>query len=222
MSWSGKFEGSSEKRAAKPNHKDGGTYCPQFKASDAKFELALHHITDWALLRGVWNRMVDDKHWATICAWLYSVGFDVSNIYYETGAAQTPALITRTLMLGGVIDESVADSDEIHQRITWSTWNLVEGPKESARTDDRGNFHDVFSTVKAGISDLERADLRLADNVYTIMSGLNLKQPVLPDRAQSLTRALLAVHRNAPIIKLRPEMWVNDGSGKVKCWRKNI
>jgi hypothetical protein len=209
-------------RAKKPNHRDGGEYSPQFKATDGiKFDLALHHITDWELLRGVWNRMVEDKHWGTICAWLYAVGFDVNNIYYETNKAQTPALIATTLMLGGVIDESVADVDEIHQRVTWSTWNLVEGPKESLRTDDRGNFHDVFSTVKAGVTELERGDLKLTDNVYTAMSALNLSAEVPKDRAMALSKALLGVNRTAKIIKYRPDMWIDQKTG-VKCWMKNV
>jgi hypothetical protein len=227
MSWAGLFQGSSKDRAKKPNPRNGGEYDLQFKATTevsgkkVDFDLALHHITDWDLLRGVWNRMVTDKHWGTICSWLYAVGFDVNNIYYETKKPQTPALIATTLMLGGVIDDSVADGDEIHQRITWSTWNLVEGPKESLRTDDRGNFHDVFSTVKAGITPEERANLKAADNVYTAMSGLNLKEAVPQERALALSKALLGVNRTAKIIKFSPDMWIKQNSS-AKSWMKNV
>lgn len=222
MPWSGLFTGTMEKRAAKPNPKNPGDYYAQFKSSDVQIPLALHHITDWEKLRGVWNRMVTDKHWATICAWLYAVGFDIHNIFYETKEAQTPALITRTLMAGSPIDDSVADADEIHQRITWSTWNLVEGPKEDTRTDDRGNFHDIFSTVKDGLTETERANLTLADNVYTVMSALDLSNEVPRERALALCKALLGVNRSARVIDYRPDMWTNDGSGRKKCWRKNV
>ncbi len=223
MSWNGTFEGSFKARASKPNHKDGGTYASQFKSSEefGGIKLALHHISDWELLRGVWNRMVSDAHWGTICCWLYSVGFDTSNIYYETRQAQTPKLIVETLMLGGAIDESVADADEIHQRITWSTWNLVEGPKEDTRLDDLGNFHDCFSDVRQGISAEERCNLKLADHVYTAMSGLNLSSTVPKERALALSKAFLGVNRNAPMIKYQPGMWEKSGDAK-KCWRKKL
>lgn len=222
MSWDGKFEGSFAKRASRPNpaSKINEAYCGQFKTSEAEIPLAFHHITDWALLRDVWNRMVTDGHFSTICLWLYAVGFDMKNIYYETDAPQSPALITRAIQRGEDVQE-VADPDEIHERVTWSTWNLVEGPKEDTRTDDRGNFHDIFSTVRKGLSDLEKADLRCTDNVYTIMKSLNLSAAVQADRARALSNALLAVNRNATVIKFNPEMWVKSGSAK-KCWRKNV
>jgi hypothetical protein len=218
MTWSGLFKGSMEKRAAQPNPKAKGanSYDLQFgAAADVKIPLAVHHVVDWALLRDVWNRMVEDKHYATICAWLYAVGFDVNNVFYETQKAQTPALIVQTMMRGADIGE-VADPDEIHQRVTWSTWNLVQGPKESTRTDDRGNFNDSFADV-AGVAEEERAYLRCTDTVDTVMRGFNLSAAVDGGRASQLTKALLAVNRSAKVIKYRPEMWV----GSAGKWRKN-
>ena len=158
MGWKGKFVGSMSDRADKPYHKSkvNRDYCQQFSPSGEKIPMAVHHITDWARLRDTWNRMVTDGHWGTISCWLYAVGFDVNNIYYETDAPQSPALIARTLQSGEEIDEKVADADEIHERVTWSTWNLVEGPKENTRTDDLGNFHDRFSNVR-GLESEERA-----------------------------------------------------------------
>lgn len=221
MSWDGKFTGSYNKRADRPNWRWKGEYYGQFKTSDAEIPLAFHHICDWALLRDTWNRLIDDRHFGTICIWLYTSGFDVNNIYYETDEAQTPALITRTIMEGEDV-QKVADPDEVHARITWSTWNLVEGPKEDTRADDLGNFHDRFSNVRKGISELERADLTAPDRIYTIMSGLNLKQAIPKKKALELSKALLSVNRGAKVIKFRPDMWINDKSGRKKCWRKDL
>jgi hypothetical protein len=220
MTWSGKFEGSMKDRAAQPNPRGrgAGPYDKQFGASaDVDIPLAVHHITDYAKLRDVWNRMVDDKHYATLCAWLYAVGFDVNNVFYETNLAQSPALIIGTMIRGGDIG-AIADVDEIHQRVTWSTWNLVQGPKESTRRDDLGNFHDTFANV-VGLSDTERADMVTADVVYTVMAQMNLSAAVPKAQADQLTRALLGVNRNAALIKYRPEMWV--GSKEAK-WAKNL
>jgi hypothetical protein len=220
MVWSGKFTGSMAKRADQPNPNGrvAGPYDKQFGASpNVAIPLAVHHITDYAKLRDVWNRMVDDKHYATLCAWLYAVGFDVNNVFYETNQAQSPALIIGTMIKGGDIG-AVADVDEIHQRVTWSTWNLVEGPKEDTRTDDWGNFHDTFANV-VGLTDIERADMVCADAVFTAMAAMNLKAPVAKPAAQQLTKVLLGVNRNAQVIKYRPAMW--SGS-KEAGWRKRL
>jgi len=218
MSWMGKFIGSKAKRAQQPSPtaRSPGAYELQFGSDPSvKIELAVHHIIDWARLRDTWNRMVDDGHYATLCAWLYAVGFDVNNIYYETEESQTPVKIVQSMMRQADVD-LVADGDEIHQRITWSTWNLVQGPKEDTRTDDQGNFHDTFAEV-AGLSDSERADMVCTDAVYTAMAAMTLTAPVPAARAQQLTKALLGVNRNAKVIKYRAAMW--DGS-KEAGWHK--
>jgi len=237
MSWDGLFDSKSNmsKRAKQPNHNNGGNYCGQFKSTNTRdpsipkeadiytIPTALHHVTDWALLRDVWNRMVLDKHWGTICCWLYAVGFDVNNVYKEQGEkdrVQSPAAIVGAIMRKEEV-QLVADVSEIHERITWSTWNLVEGPKEDIRSDDLGNFHDIFSNVN-GLTQTERARLQQTDVVYTIMSGLNLKKEVAKLKALELSKALLAVDRNATIIKLRSTMWTKAPTGAKKCWSKNV
>lgn len=220
MTWTtGLFTGTLKERADKPNWKDkrASDYDKQFQPTTGKEvpALAVHHVTDWATLRDTWNRMVTDKHWGTICCWLYAVGFDTNNVFYETQLDQSPAKIVNAMVRGADIGD-VADVNEIHARVTWSTWNLVEGPKESTRTDDRGNFHDIFSNVR-GLSDQERINMRAADNVYTAIAGMNLNEEVPKERALALSRAFLGVNRGASIIKFKPEMWVET----AKTWRKN-
>ncbi|MGD1927108.1 MAG: hypothetical protein ACFB03_23420 [Paracoccaceae bacterium] len=221
MPWDGTFTGNSSKRADRPNWRSSSDYNIQFKPSDSDVKLAFHHICDWALLRDTWNRLVDDKHYATICCWLYAVGFDVKNTYHETGEPQTPVAIATQIMKGEDVYD-VADADEVHTRITWSTWNLVEGPKEDTRSDDRGNFHDRFSNVRGGISESERADLTGPDRLYSIMSGLNLSQPIPLLKAIDLSKALMSVNRKAKVIKFREQMWTKASGGMKKCWRKNL
>jgi hypothetical protein len=235
MAWNGKFEGNLKDRADKPNHKGDirREYCSQFKTTQLRIEnkdvqMAYHHISDWAMLRDVWNRLIDDKHFGTICSWLYAVGFDTTNVFIDTrndipvkDGKQTPAAITMAIMKGEEV-EKVADVGEIHERVTWSTWNLVEGPEGAIRTDDRGNFHDIFSTVKKGITDKEKADLQAADRVYGALSALNTSGPIDKDRALALGKALLAVNRNAQVIKYREDMWVCNKSLGKKCWTKNL
>jgi hypothetical protein len=230
MAWDGKFTGSMKKRADKPNHRAQvkTEYYGQFKSSDATkndhtLKLAYHHITDWAKLRDVWNKLIDDRHFSTICIWLYAAGFDTRNYYYETEAPQTPFGITRAIMDGSDV-QKVADADEIHARITWSTWNLVEGPEGAIRTGDEGNFHDIFSNC-AGLNDDERADLQAADRVYTAMAALNLSGTIQKERASALSKALLGVNRNAQVIKFREDMWTHQNHGPTrctsKCWTKS-
>lgn len=230
MPWDGKFTGTMEDRADKPYYRTRikPEYYSQFEASSVRrgghaLDMAYHHITDWQMLRGVWNKLIDDKHFGTICCWLYAAGFDTDNNYYVTDQPQTPAGITRAIMNGEDVGK-VGDPDQIHERITWSPWNLVEGPLPNIRSDDEGNFHDVFSNTP-GISDGERADLKAADQVYVIMAALNLAAPIPKDRALALSKAFLGVNRKAQVIHYRPEMWdhhVNHGDTKCssKCWRK--
>ena len=225
MGWEGKFTGSYHKRAAKPKSTDlPASYYGQFEASNVRrnehsLDLAYHHITDWAKLRDVWNKLIDDKHFGTICCWLYASGFDTSNYYYETEAPQTPAGITQAIMKGEDVGE-IADPDEIHARITWSTWNLVEGPEGAIRTDDKGNFHDQFSNVRRGLSALEKTNLQAADRVYVAMDALNLKGTIDPGRAQALAKALLGVNRSSHVIKFKEEMWTHKEHGNTKCTKK--
>lgn len=239
MSWDGKMTGSYADRASKPNHRNvaRSEYYSQFlgtsllvgpEGKKTSMPMAYHHITDWAMLRLVWNKLVDDKQFAPICAWLYAVGFDVNyrfyrgrdeNIVYDTDRApQTPAGITMAIRDGRDV-EDVAEASEVHERITWSTWNLVEGPKENTRSDDLGNFHDKFSDVRTGLDDLERADLRAADRVYTAMANVSTAKTVTDEKARELCAALLGVNRRAQVIKYRPEMWVQDTG--TKKWRKD-
>lgn len=98
---------------------------------------------------------------------------DISNrntpggTYYVTDEAQTPAGITKAIMKGENVVE-VSDPDQILERITWSPWNLVEGPEGTIRTDDKGNFHDQFSTVRGGLTHAQRADLQAADRLQLV------------------------------------------------------
>jgi hypothetical protein len=234
MVWNGKFEDKMKDRAKKPNHKNDvrAEYYSQFKGSDVphpdnektgkkiSLPLAYHHITDWALLREIWNQLIDDKHFATICTWLYAVGFDIHNVTYLTGKAQTAAGITGAIMKGEDVAD-IAEIDEIHERITWSTWNLVEGPEGAIRTDDKGNFHDIFSDVKDGLSPDERGDLKKADAIYTIMSGLKGKKAIPKEQATALSSAFLALNRKAAVIKFRPVMWIHAHGKGGRDWTKN-
>lgn len=62
---------------------------------------------------------------------------------------------------------SAADSDTIMEKVAWQKWNIVEGPKESVRSDDPGsdNFDDFRQADPANV-----ARYMAVLNLYTAMA----------------------------------------------------
>jgi len=189
--------------------------------------MAWHHIIPFALLRAVWNRLVD-RHIAT------------QNPEARVAIRQYLQLADRTLPeLEALIDRmraentyqrrtchhqleplSVFEALQLATAAVWPAWNAVEGPRQ--RSDDPHDHY--FDRFTVGLKLEERARMRAIEELFGAFQLFIGAGPV-PD-ANSLRSLARAASQARPSlicdlpIRYRPEMWVQDGAG-LWCKRRN-
>jgi hypothetical protein len=146
------FIETKDKRGKCPFPHDTAIVPREFLKSD---EYTWHHGVPFNTLRDSWNSLIT-------LVWLLGDGKSDA-----VKAAKASAREVMELMLNGISGCTIAkaadqamkindeeDFDEIHAAISWPPWDLVDGPKESKRIDDPGEFFDKFA---AGLDDNEKA-----------------------------------------------------------------
>jgi hypothetical protein len=186
--------------------------------------MSWHHIIPFALLRGVWNRLVD-QHIATELAEA-RVAIRQYLLLSDRNQPNLDALIDR--MRAENADQkrashnkveplSVSEAHQLATAAVWPPWNAVEGPQR--RSDDPQDRY--FDRFTFGLTADEPARMRAIETLFgQLQIFVNAGQAPgaghLRGLAQSASLARPFVICDFPI-RYRPEMWVDDGAG---VWRK--
>ncbi|MFD1951486.1 hypothetical protein ACFSGX_11995 [Sphingomonas arantia] len=116
--------------------------------------------------------------------------------------------------------------DEVHSRLTWQGWNIVEGPGGEFRSDDPDDNYDGWSTIK-GVSANQRKRLQSVNSLYSVMSRLarntkktdgSFETPIISvSEARALEIVFLAEMslRGGRPISYTENMWEVVRAGKV-------
>jgi|GEM_PF-2837778 len=140
------------------------------------YPLTWHHNIPWQVLRDSWNIIFTfcSPQRLQSAFRLYSAGANNEDLLNKLMEIQRVMAPTATNISGATYEKWVArlsdgpeslllstlattkqltadDSDRLASVVAWSKWNIVEGPKESVRTDDPGSdaFDDFSTTVAA-------------------------------------------------------------------------
>lgn len=185
--------------------------------------MAWHHVIPFALLRDVWNRLVD-----------HHVGTAMPEA--RTAVRQYLTLVDPSLpCVDQLVDRIRAENEsqrraghhplrkldvaEAHQLATaavWPVWNTIEGPAH--RSDDPGN--DFIDRHTRGLQPEEAFRMRVVEQLYRefqvfVRSGPTPTAMTLRMFMGAMTTARPALAGAQPI-RFRNEMWIQD-NGR---WRK--
>ena len=105
------------------------------------------------------------------------------------------------------------DRDLIHERLTWSTWNIVEGPKN--RNDDPGETYDKFRDAM-GLDAAQLSQMIFVEALWTAMTAINCAAKAPDGLIDHLGKALTAIPSDNPVIKFNEKTWkkVSDVEGR--------
>ena len=186
--------------------------------------LVWHHIIPLSLLRGVWNRLVD-QHIATQLPEARTA-IRQYLLLCDRKLADLDTLVDRmraentTQRRPGHHDLRGLDVAEAHRLSTvavWPAWDIVEGPR--LRSDDpRDRYFDRFTS---GLTAEEAARMRAIEALFHAFEAFVGAGPApgpasLSALAMAASTARSALPSNSPI-RYRAEMWVDEGEG---VWRK--
>jgi hypothetical protein len=154
-------------------------------------DTTLHHIIPYAnVLAPFWNLLVSLMDPADMENESQNRNLDVIRkeaklcmlAYLETIGMTGPDKAVTTIITtrhshgkDADVDESVMEpfSRELHTKVTWSAWNIIEGPSTTIRRDDPGEFFDDFEPA---LQQLHLTNESLAvnrvRNLYAAMVGL--------------------------------------------------
>lgn len=186
--------------------------------------MSWHHIIPFALLRDVWNRLVD-QHIATqlpearVAIRQYLLLADSTLPKLDELIDRVRAENPQQLRAGhhNLQRLEVDETDRLATAATWPAWNIVEGP--SARSDDPGDHY--FDRFTAGLTAEEAARMRAIERLFHrleafVSTGPAPGAPALRGLSESASTARPYLRCDLPI-RYRPEMWVKDSAG---FWRK--
>ena len=186
--------------------------------------MAWHHVIPFALLREVWNRLVD-QHIATqlpeartaLRQYLMLADPKLPNLESLLDRMRAENTGQRRARHHPPLDElSVAEAHMLATAAVWPAWNAVEGP--ARRSDDpRDAYFDRFT---AGLTAAEAVRMRTVEWLFLDLQLFGGAGPAPgPESLRALTdaismaRPLLAC--DGPI-RYRAEMWVEQNG----LWRK--
>lgn len=186
--------------------------------------MSWHHIIPFAVLRNVWNPLVD-QHISTqlpeartaIHRYLALVDPNVPNIAELVNRMRAENTDQRRASHHDLRRLDVVQANQLMTAATWPAWNTIEGP--SRRTDDpKDRYLDRFT---AGVTAEETARMKAIERIYGHFQRFADAGPAPPseslrDLAKSISEIRPNLYCEMPI-RYRPEMWVQDGGG---FWRK--
>jgi len=186
--------------------------------------MAWHHIIPFSLLRGVWNRLVD-QHIATeipearvaIRQYLLLSYRNQPNVDELIERMRTENTDQRRAGHYQMQPLSVPEAHQLATAAVWPAWNAVEGPQR--RSDDpKDRYFDRFTS---GLTAEEGARMTVIEALFCDLQVFANASPTpgagsLRTLAQAASSARPILYCDLPI-RYRPEMWVDDGTG---LWRK--
>jgi len=186
--------------------------------------MSWHHVIPFAVLRGVWNRLVD-QHIATqlpearvaIRQYLQLCDATLPKLDQMLDRMRAENTDYRRAGHHDLRPLDIAETNQLATAATWPAWNAVEGPKE--RSDDpEDRYLDRFT---AGLTAEEAARLTAVEGLLGHFESFIGAGPApgaasLRNLAQSASAARLSVCCDLPI-RYRPEMWLQESPGR---WRK--
>jgi hypothetical protein len=94
-----------------------------------------HHTIPWNVLRLVWNELVRCQYWDALKKYMSIIG--ISNGHEQRQLVNN----MKRNVLGNL--------DDLHTKITWQGWNIVEGPGGAFRAtgDDPGAGRETWITI---------------------------------------------------------------------------
>lgn len=172
-------------------------------------EMDWHHVIPFAVLRRVWNLLVD-----AYCDTQLQEAH-VALFQYIQLCANHPAGIEALMqrLRRGVLE--VHEGESLGTIAAWPPWNVVEGPKN--RSDNPGDGLDRY---REGLTPLEIARWGTIERIYerfVVFGSVEKPSPPALDAlagAMRLARMTLACDFPVPF---RASMWVKEADGR---WRK--
>jgi hypothetical protein len=186
--------------------------------------MAYHHVIPFALLRDVWNRLVD-QHIATalpearVAIRQYLLLSNRNQPDLETLIDRIRAVNTLQARAGHHTLPAL-DVPEVHRLQTaaiWPAWDIVEGPRQ--RSDDPQDRY--FDRFTSGLTGEEAVRMNMIGMLYQdflafVNAGPSPGSGSLRALAQAIGRARPMLYCERPI-RFRAEMWVEERPG---LWRK--
>jgi hypothetical protein len=161
-----------------------------------------HHIIPWNTLRDGWSALCGSGRWEVIAEWLNLM--DVADGRTRISEMRNNAL-------------AMPHTQDMHTRLCWSKWNLVEGPTNGNRTDDPGGDDvDSFSGLKTSNGLRDRS--QMLSLIFHVMRNWD---STLTNLTQADTRALLSYfvrlrpYKRTPIHLFDDKTWVLVDAGKI-------
>jgi hypothetical protein len=193
------------------------------RLGDQFVSMTWHHIIPYALLRDVWNNLVD-QHIATqlpearvaIRQYLSLVDARASNLDDLVDRMRAENTTKARAGHNPLQPLDLAEANRLAAAAVWPAWDVVQGP--ISRTDDmRDRSLDRFS---AGLTPGECGQMKAIERLFIAFTAFaNAGQAPGKNSLNALTQMMRAersaLSRDLPI-RFRAEMWVKDGS----AWRK--
>lgn len=186
--------------------------------------MSWHHIIPFALLREVWNRLVDRHVGSQIPEARLALRVYLSLV--DRRLPEVDQLITRMraentsqkrASYNHIEALSVADVHQLSTAAVWPAWNAVEGPQ--LRSDDPGDRYMDRFTSGLTANELRRMhaiEWLFRDLSNFVNAGSQPGSVALRLLADAASRGRAALVNEEPI-RFRPEMWVKGEDGR---WRK--
>lgn len=181
---------------------------------------AWHHVVPWTVMRDTWIYLQANNHW------------DVLESYMKLLNVESPATARAQMQANAL---AVADAADIHAKLSYPAFNLVEGP-EDRNDNPAANVVDRF-TVGMSKSERSRQDdlLRLDQAMRPfLVVGAAAPAPTakqITDLKKVLDE-LVKSYRRSPAVTFKDSMWTvvtpgrearaAAGAGpRMAVWRKN-
>lgn len=159
--------------------------------------MTFHHVIGWQRIWQMWNHLVVKDRWDVIREWAHLMQID--------GAAVDA-------MQKGTLD----DVDPVVEKICWSPWNMVEGPRGSYREDDPSKDNKDIDYFQFGGSHTART--RMSD-LLALFNAMTVALRAVPNADPAFDQLRKMLHdlrhlRNKEMIRFEESMWEVVKPGK--------
>jgi hypothetical protein len=183
---------------------------PGWVRSAPGFNVVWHHVIPYALLRDVWNALVNQA-----AAKELGEARVALRQYLRLCGQPLPDI---DQLIDRMPDMEIPECNAQATQAVWPAWNIVEGPATNLRSDDPGERG--MDRYFQGITPLEFARMRALDPLYLDFqifnqATQNLDANTLRGISAAIRVARMSLQADLPI-PYRPAMWVRQSDGRFR------